>query len=187
MKVLSYDPSDDLFFVAVTWDEYRQLAAKYEIDTGSKDVGVEDVIEIYQYHHEEQEDVDDESERVSYEQYIKNLYGIDDMPDICLIIKRDLSDFAVEQYDHPFHHMWNGYSPWEKIETVSINDLDDLAALECIEKGQQESNVFGYRDCEGKRSEPECGANTSEENMPKPEEYMIENMTKRGGAYNLLW
>ena len=131
MKVLSYEPDGGRFFVAVTWDEYRQLAAKYEIDTGNPDVGVEEAIEVFRYHHEVKDDAEEEAERASYEQYIKELYGIDNLPDICLIVKRDLSDLAVEQYDYPFHHMWNGYSPWEKIEAVSIDDLDSLAALEC--------------------------------------------------------
>ena len=135
MRVLSYDPSNDLFFVAVTWDEYRQLSAEYRIDTGNKAFGVEDVIGIFRYYHTEPVDAEDEAEKAEYEQYIKGLYGIDDLPEICLIVKRDLSDLAVEQYDHPFHHMWNGDSPWEKIETVVITGLNDLAALACTKKG----------------------------------------------------
>lgn len=130
MKVLSYNPSDDSFFVSVTWDEYRRLAAKYEIDAAGEDV--EGVIESFKDFLEIQKETDAESEGFSYEQYIKDWYGIDEMPNICLVIKRDLSEFAVEQYNHPFHHLWNGYSPWEKIKTVAINDLSDLAVLACI-------------------------------------------------------
>lgn len=32
MRGLSYEPREDDFFVEATWDEYRQLSAKYEID-----------------------------------------------------------------------------------------------------------------------------------------------------------
>lgn len=138
MRVLSYDPSGDLFFVAVTWDEYRQLSAEYSIDTGNKAFGVEDVIGTFQYYHREPEDAEDEAEKAEYEQYIKVLYGIDVLPEICLIVKRDLSDLAVEQYDHPFHQLWNGDSPWEKIETAAITGLNDLAALECTKKGRDD-------------------------------------------------
>lgn len=136
MRVLSYNPNDDEFFVSVTWDEYRQLAAKYEIDAAGEDV--EGVIESFKFFLEAQKEADAESDGFLYEEYIKDWYGIDEMPNICLIIKRDLSDFAVEQYNFPFHHLWNGYSPWKKIKTVAINDLSDLAALECMEKGRDD-------------------------------------------------
>ena len=76
MKVLSYNHPDDEFFVAVTWDEYRQLAAEYEIDT-IMEAEVEEVIKTYKEFRQAQKEMD-----AAYEQYIKDLYGIDELPDI---------------------------------------------------------------------------------------------------------
>ena len=133
MRVLSYDPSSDFFFVDVTWDEFRQLAGKYEIQTG--DMGVEEVIADYKVVLEDQKEMFEQAGD-SFQQYLRDLYGIDDMPSVCLCAKRDLSELWIDQYNYPFDHMWNGWSPWKRIETVAINDLSDLAALECVEKGQ---------------------------------------------------
>ena len=36
MRILSNNPSEDSFFVEITWDEFRQLAVKYEIDVQEK-------------------------------------------------------------------------------------------------------------------------------------------------------
>ena len=133
MRVLSYDPSSDFFFVDVTWDEFRQLAGKYEIQTG--DMGVEEVIADYKVVLEDQKEMFEQAGD-SFQQYLRDLYGIDDMPSVCLCAKRDLSELRIDQYNYPFDHMWNGWSPWKRIETVAINDLSDLAALECVEKGR---------------------------------------------------
>ena len=133
MRVLSYDPSSDFFFVDVTWDEFRQLAGKYEIQTG--DMGVEEVIADYKVVLEDQKEMFEQAGD-SFQQYLRDLYGIDDMPSVCLCVKRDLSELRIDQYNYPFDHMWNGWSPWKRIETVAINDLSDLAALECVEKGR---------------------------------------------------
>ncbi len=109
MKVLSYEPDIDVFFVGATWDEYRDLDAKYEIDSQGMGASVEEVMDGLREFLEDQKESD--SEKFSYQQYIKDLYDIDDMPNVCLLIKRDLSNFKIELYDTPFCHMWNGYSP----------------------------------------------------------------------------
>lgn len=135
MRVLSYDPQDDFFFVDATWDEYRQLAAEYEIDAGGADA--EEVIEIQKdYRRELAEEVFDAS--YPFQQYLRDLYGIDDMPEVCLVVKRDLSALWVDQYDHPFHHLWNGESPWIKIKPAAIRDLTELAALEPAERERKD-------------------------------------------------
>lgn len=135
MRVLSYDPQDDFFFVDAAWDEYRQLAAEYEIDAGGADA--EEVIEIQKdYRRELAEEVFDAS--YPFQQYLRDLYGIDDMPEVCLVVKRDLSDLWVDQYDHPFHHLWNGESPWIKIKPAAIRDLTELAELEPAERERKD-------------------------------------------------
>lgn len=192
MRVLSYNPSEGCFFVEAAWDEFRQLAGKYEIDTHGMEI--EAVIENYRLFLEEQKEADAlYPADWSYQQYIQDLYGIDYMPDVCLIASRDLSDIEVALYDFPFGHMWNGESPWEKIETVAIHDLTDLAALECIKiKERHGSGIFTSHN-EG--AAPEYAANTTSEPMPEPEGHTIgsllkravENMEKQRGPYNMLW
>ena len=166
MRVLSYDPEDGLFFVDVAWDEYRQLAARYKIDTGGADA--EEVIEIQKTYREEMTE-EAFGESYPFQQYLKDLYGIDDMPQVCLVVKRDLSDLWVDQYDHPFHHMWNGESPWMKIEPAVIEALTDLAALE-----------------------PAATENVTDEDKTGPA--VLEYVEREGGsemgkktAYNVQW
>jgi len=130
MKVMSYNPSDRCFFIGVTFDEYRQIAAKYEGDTNGMEI--EEVIGTFKGFLKNM--VKEESEDFSYPRYIRRLYDINELPDICLIVEEDLSSFTVEQYDYPFNHMWNAYSPWQRIKVVEINNLDDLATLKCVEK-----------------------------------------------------
>lgn len=125
MIVLSFNPSDDLFFVGVTWEEYRRLAKKYKIDM--VDMEAEEVIEMCQKFWKEEKI--GETEEFSYLQYIRDLYHVHEVPNICLVIERDLSFLAVQQYDYPFGHMWNAYSPWERVKPVEIDSLDDLAAM----------------------------------------------------------
>lgn len=185
MRVLSYDPGGDYFFVETTWNEFCKLAGKYKIDTHG--MGVGEVIENYKLIQEDQ--------GLSYQQYIMDLYAIDYMPDVCLITSRDLSDIEVALYDFPFGHMWNGESPWEKIETVVIHDLTGLAVLECVGKEQEESGVSVYHDFEESGAKPECSVNSSAEAMTEPEGHTIgsllkqavENMAKQKGPYNMLW
>lgn len=174
MRVLSYDPREDEFFVEATRDEFLRLSAEYEIDMRGAGNDAGEVIEAYQAFQKEQKDSD--SEKRCYQRYVQELYGIDHMPDICLAVKRDLSDIAVELYDFPFGHMWNGYSPWIKIETAVIHDLTDLAALECVEK----------------RPIPEDSVAPSGKNVPELANPTIEDLLrytvgKMSGTYNLLW
>lgn len=195
MRVLSFDPSGGSFFVDVTWDEYRRLSAQYEIDTGCSNGDSEEVIEIQKAYREEMM-TEVFTEPYPFQQYLKDLYGIDDMPEVCLGVKRDLSYLWVDQYDYPFGHMWNGGSPWKKIETFVIQDLTDLAGLECIKiKEQQDSDIFTSHNFEETGAEPEYSANTFPRPMPKPEGHTvgsllkqaIENMEKQRGPYNMLW
>lgn len=176
MRVLSYDPSDDCFFVDVTWDEYRLAAAKYNIDSGN--AGVEEVIAAQK---EYQEDQIEQWKEISgsFQQYLKELYGINDMPSVCLGVKRDLSDLWVDLYDYPFGHMWNGYSPWIKIEPAVIHDLTDLAALECVEKSTKESGTVIGRGHE--KNKP--GGHSMEDLLKSTS----ETMGKDRAPYNLLW
>lgn len=160
MRVLSYDPGDDFFFVDATWDEYRRLAARHKIDAGGADA--EEVIEIQKIYREEMKE--SFGETYSFQEYLKDLYGIDDMPEVCLVMKRDLSDLWVDQYDHPFGHMWNGESPWIEMKPVPIEALTDLAALEPAatenEAGEDEPGPAASERAE-RREDCEMGKKTA--------------------------
>ena len=193
MRVLSYNPGDDYFFVDATWDEFRKLAGKYKIYTGG--AGVEAVIENYKLFQEDQEELTTDS--WSYRQFIMDLYGIDYMPDVCFITSRDLSDIAIELYDFPFGHMWNGESPWEKIESVVIRDLTDLEVLVCRGNEPAGDNMPILDDYYEKSvPDPECRANSSDEetitesgglNIAILVKQAVENTAKYRGPYNTLW
>ena len=47
----------------------------------------------------------------------------------CFLVARDMSEIEPNDVHYPFHHMWNAYSPFRKIEMHEIDNLDELAAI----------------------------------------------------------
>lgn len=184
MQVLSYEPGYDAFFVGMTWDEYRQVDAKYKITNAQGlDTNADEVIEEFKLFLEDQRE--SASEAFSYEQYIKDMYGTTDMSDICLVVKRDLSNIQIELHDSPFCHMWNGWSPWKKIEIAAINDLSELAELECVEKEQDTSPDWERESTASGYEEAPSGQNPSGRLLV--EDMMRSAIREMLGHYNLHW
>lgn len=127
MKVLAYNPSDDLFFIGASFDELLKLEAEYRIN--SDEFSVENA---KQFIDEENRFASDGA--FSYFDMIKNMYKIDTVPDICFFVPRNLSVLTLMSYDFPFHHMWNAYSPWIRVYVTEISNLAELLTLNCQER-----------------------------------------------------
>ena len=109
MKVLSYNPSEDRFFVGLSELEFKQVKEIYSHCTN--DIGKEmfvirqyDIRDAYRY-------TDEPEESMNYINMIKEAYEIDNLPFICVIVDRNLVHIETSVHHHPFHNLWNGYSP----------------------------------------------------------------------------
>ena len=48
----------------------------------------------------------------------------------CFLVARDLSQIDPFPPNYPFHHMWNGYSPFREMPAIEIAALDDVRDIE---------------------------------------------------------
>lgn len=55
-------------------------------------------------------------------------------PDKFFLVAKDLSSVEPFNWAYPFHHMWNAYSPFEKVNEFVIDDLHELATAKKKEK-----------------------------------------------------
>jgi hypothetical protein len=47
----------------------------------------------------------------------------------CFLVARDLSFIHAFHAHYPFHHLWNGYSPFREVPDTRVGTLDQLSAL----------------------------------------------------------
>ena len=47
----------------------------------------------------------------------------------CFLVDKDIGMIEPNDVHYPFHHMWNAYSPFRKIEMHEIVSLDELASI----------------------------------------------------------
>ena len=112
MIILSYDPTDDKFFIGLSFEEFNKITKDYNIKY---------------CHCNYQNDVEHFNHQLQNKEYvkmIKQVYGIDEVPYICIITDRTKVQIETTVHHHPFHQLWNGYSPWRKIQPLLINELD---------------------------------------------------------------
>ena len=48
---------------------------------------------------------------------------------LCFLVSKDLSQIEPFPANYPFHHMWNGYSPFREVPAVEIAALDDVREI----------------------------------------------------------
>lgn len=61
-----------------------------------------------------------------YEEMIKETMLVNELAYAYFCITRDLSDCYSDVPHHPFHQLWNAYSPFCLCDHVTINTLDEL-------------------------------------------------------------
>lgn len=112
MIILSYDPTDDKFFIGLSFEEFNKIIKDYNIKYCH--CNYQNDVEHFNYQLQNKE----------YVKMIKQVYGIDEMPYVCIITDRTKVQIETTVHHHPFHQLWNGYSPWRKIQPLLINELD---------------------------------------------------------------
>ena len=58
-------------------------------------------------------------------------------PDLtfCFLVSRDLSFIRPFPVHYPIHNLWNGYSPFEEMPAIDVEDLDALREIGLPEEG----------------------------------------------------
>ena len=110
MQILSYNPSDNEYFLGLSLKEFKEINEKYNISN----TYTFNFKEINRQRMEEQKEL------------FFEMYDSDELPFICLVVDNTLSKFYTEAFSFPFHQLWNGYTPWKKIQIENINDLAEL-------------------------------------------------------------
>ncbi len=105
MQILSYNPSDNEYFLGLSLCEFEEIKKKYSIsDTYTSNI----------------------KETKEQKKLFFELYDSNKIPFICLVVDKTLSKFQIETFSFPFHQLWNGYTPWRKIQIENINNLAEL-------------------------------------------------------------
>lgn len=71
-----------------------------------------------------------------YEDMIKETMHVDRIAYAYFCVSRDLSKCYADVAHHPFHQLWNGYSPFRKCDHVEINTPDDLKDIVITYEGK---------------------------------------------------
>ena len=118
MQILSYNPEEDTFFIGLSQKEFEHLAADRDIEY-EKSFDFEQTLQR----------AFKNQGRESYAQMIRDAYGIQCVPFVCVAVDRDASKIAVRESHFPFAPLWNGYSPWKIIKPQSIDNLEELKTI----------------------------------------------------------
>ena len=105
MQILSYNPSDNEYFLGLSLHEFEEIKKKYSI---------RNTYTLYKKENENQR-------KLFFE-----MYDSDEFPFICLVVDNAFSNLYTEAFSFPFHQLWNGYTPWRRIQIENINDLSEL-------------------------------------------------------------
>lgn len=117
MYILSHNPKNDEFFVGLSLEEFEVLTQEYNVDYGYKsnyEMEKEKAINEHNYH----------ENNGTYHEEIREAYGIKCVPFICIVTDSDCSKISIRPKHFPFANLWNGYSPWQKIEVQNIENLN---------------------------------------------------------------
>jgi hypothetical protein len=52
----------------------------------------------------------------------------------CFLVSQNLSNIYACHAYYPFHQLWNGYSPFERMPLINLNTLSDITKIEIPEE-----------------------------------------------------
>ncbi|MBQ2891935.1 MAG: hypothetical protein IJE45_03485 [Bacilli bacterium] len=113
MIILSYNPDEDELFIGLSFKEFEKINKDYD-----------NITYCHWNYQNDVEHFDYQLQNKEYVKMIKQVYGIDELPYICIITDRKHNRIQTAVHHHPFHQLYNGYSPWKKIKPVIINSFD---------------------------------------------------------------
>lgn len=122
MKIVSYRPNDDQFWIGCTKDEAEKFFVPL-LDEQRKAFLPEFFTRMQDYC----------SDR--YKELVCKTMGVDEMSFIYFNVSRDLKECYYSVPHHPFHNLWNGHGPFVRCDTVEIKDLSELKDIKPTYKG----------------------------------------------------
>lgn len=70
-----------------------------------------------------------EHERINNSEWLKHVLMTHDIPEICIVIKRDLSNAFLVPHDYPFSPFWDDASPWDNYPITEITQIEEITDL----------------------------------------------------------
>lgn len=130
MDIISYIPSHtlDKFWIACSKEEAERWFIPL-LDERS----LEQLNNWFRYYDSCKQEPD---RRNSYEQMIKETMEVDEVAYAYFCVSRDLSECYADVAHHPFHQLWNAYSPFRLCDHVEINSPDELKDIVMTYKGK---------------------------------------------------
>ena len=112
MKIISYRPADDQFWIGCTKEE----AEKFFIPLLNEDSknGLSEFLRHCEMY-------DDE-----YREMVCETMGIEELSYMYFNVSRDLKICYYDVPHHPFHQLWNAYSPFVKCDFIEISHTSEL-------------------------------------------------------------
>lgn len=129
MKIISYRPSDDQFWIACTHEEAEKWFVPLLDESGLKQY-----LDVLRMNDERKENNPEWA--IEYDNMIKDTMEVNEVAYAYFNVSRDLSVCYSDMAHHPFHQLWNGYSPFRRCDHVDINTPDDLKDVKMTYKGK---------------------------------------------------
>lgn len=129
MKIISYRPRDDQFWIDCTMEEAEQFFIPLLEDWRK------DRLPNYFREYEEQ------FSSPAYQKIVCETMEIKEMSYIYFNVSRDLKICYYDVPHHPFHQLWNAYSPFRKCDIIEISHPSELKAIRPTYKGEELTNV----------------------------------------------
>jgi len=129
MTIISYRPYDDQFWIACTQEEAEKWFVPLLDEQRLRQYL--DVLKMNEERKRGKPDWDAE-----YNQMIKETMKVDEVAYAYFNVSRDLSVCYSDVAHHPFHQLWNGYSPFEYCDHVDIKTPDELKHVRMTRDGK---------------------------------------------------
>ena len=129
MTIISYRPDDDQFWIACTQEE----AEKWFVPLLN-----ERWLRLYHevlLTNERRKQCEPERDK-EYNQIIKDAMQVDEVAYAYFNVSRNLSVCYSDVAHHPFHQLWNGYSPFCLCDHIVINTPDELKTVVMTHQGK---------------------------------------------------
>ena len=131
MTIISYIPSPQLdkFWIACSKEEAEKWFVPLLDENGLRQY--ENVIRMNAERREHSPERD-----AKYNEMIKEAMEVDEVAYAYFCVSRDLSECYADVAHHPFHQLWNAYSPFRRCDHVEINSPDELKDIVMTYKGK---------------------------------------------------
>ena len=128
MQIISCIPEANKFWIACNKEEAEEWFIPLLDESG-----LECLNNWFQLYEDRKSNIDHGKE---YEQIIKDMMGVKEIAYAYFCVSRDMSDCYAEVAHHPFHQLWNGYSPFRRCDPIDISSPEELKDVVLTYKGK---------------------------------------------------